>query len=322
MNDRFDQTARFTARLDPEGFLAWLLPGFADHLRFERWLDTRTAPLPGQPNQTADTLGELTALHRVEAPWMLLLECQTEPDPKMFGRLLVQLGKFWLEHIPDGLPGSRYQLASAVVNLTGTAESLPASRDFPFPLEDVRVCLAAKEKHLATENAADTLDSIARGETAASILAFIPLMTGGGEEGIIQRWLEIAGAVPDHRRRDELGSLALTMAELKPWFGEWKKALKEWNMRESTVIQGWIDQGIEKGISQGIEKGREEGIEKGIEKGRVQTLRQTLRALLTKRFGKVPAKVLRRIGAVTDPDRLEKAVVGVLDVARAEDLIL
>jgi hypothetical protein len=135
-----------------------------------------------------------------------------------------------------------------------------------------------------------------------SILAFIPLMTGGGEEGIIQRWLEIAGAVPDHRRRDDLGILALTMAELKPWFGEWQKALKEWNMRESTVVQGYIEQGIEK--------------------GRLQTLRQTLRSLLAKRFGKVPAKVVRRIGAATDPAKLEKALEDILDVARPEDLTL
>jgi hypothetical protein len=162
MNDRFDQTARFTARFDPEGFLAWLVPGFAEHLRFERWLDTRTVPLPGEANQTADTLGELTELHRVEPPWLFLLECQTEPDPKMFGRLLVQLGNFWLEHVPDGLPGSRYQLAAGVVNLTGTAESLPASRDFPFPLEDIRVCLAAKEKHLATEIAKATREAQCR----------------------------------------------------------------------------------------------------------------------------------------------------------------
>ena len=26
--DRFDQTARYTARFDPEGFLAWLFLGF------------------------------------------------------------------------------------------------------------------------------------------------------------------------------------------------------------------------------------------------------------------------------------------------------
>jgi hypothetical protein len=304
--DRFDQTARFTARFDPEGFLAWLLPGFGEQLRFERWLDTRTAPKPGETNQTADTLAELTTPGRVESPWLFLLEFQTEPDPIMFGRLLAQLGKSWIEHVPDDLPGSRYQLAAAVVNLTGTTESLPASRSFVFPVRGREVRLDLEERHLATESAGETLDAIARGAASKSILAFVPLMTGGGEEGIIRRWLEVATTEPDHRRRGDLGVLTRTMAELKPWLGEWQKALKGWNMRESTFVQGWID------------LGREEGKDEG----KLQTLRQTLRALLKKRFGKVPAKVLRRIEAATDPDKLEKAFLQGIDIARAEDLPL
>ena len=310
MSDRFDQTARYVARFDPEGFLAWLFPGFAAHLRFERWLDTRTAPMPGLPNQTADTVAELFALHKIQPPWLLLLEFQTEPDPEMFGRLLEQLGKSWREHRPDDLPGSRYQLVAAVVNLTGTAESLPASRQFTFPLDDMGLSLVVKERYLATESAAATLDAIARGDTAMSILAFIPLMTGGGDAGIIKRWLEIAGAEPNHRRRGDLGSLALTMAELKPWFGEWQKALKEWNMRESTVINAWIDEG------------RAKGIDEGKDKGRVETLQQTLRILLTKRFGPVSVEVLRRIDATTDPAKLDRAFTLAFDVVRPEDLAL
>ena len=300
--DRFDQTARYIVRIDPEGFLGWLFPGFAQHMHFERWLDTRTAPMPNQPNQTADTVGELIALHVIEPPWLMLLEFQTEPDPEMFGRLLEQLGKFWREHRPDALPGSRYQLVAAVVNLTGTLESLPASRQFTFPLRNCSLGLAAEERHLATESAATTLDAIASGETAKSILALIPLMTGGGEPGIIQRWLDIANTEPDHRKRDGLGHLALAMAELKPWFGEWQKALKEWNMRESTVIQGWID--------------------RGIDRGRIQTLRDNLRTTLTVRFGTVSSEILRRIDESTDFGQLHRAFEQALVIARPEDLPL
>ena len=300
--DRFDQTARYLARIDPEGFLGWLYPGFARHMHFERWLDTRTAPMPNQPNQTADTVGELIALHVIEPPWLMLLEFQTEPDPEMFGRLLEQLGKFWREHRPDALPGSRYQLVAAVVNLTGTLESLPASRQFTFPLRNCSLGLAAEERHLATESAATTLDAIASGETAKSILALIPLMTGGGEPGIIQRWLDIANTEPDHRKRDGLGHLALAMAELKPWFGEWQKALKEWTMRESTVIQGWID--------------------RGIDRGRIEQARRTLNNLLVKRFGAVSPAIIQRIDATTDLTILEQATQVVFDVASLDALPL
>ena len=239
-----------------------------------------------------------------------MLEFQAEPDPEMFGRLLGQLGKFWREHRPDSLPGSRYQLVAAVVNLTGTPESLPASRLFTFPLRSLSLGLAAEERHLATESADATLDAIARGETAKSILAFIPLMTGGGESGNIQRWLDIASAEPDHRRRDDLGNLALVMAELKPWFGEWQKALKEWNMRESTFINGWIDEG------------RDEGRVKGRDEGRIQQAKGMLRTLLAKRFTVISEDVLRRIDAVTDPAALDRAFVQAFDVASPEDLPL
>ena len=294
--DRFDQSARFVARFDPEGFLAWLVPGFGKHLRFRRWLDTRTAPAPGQPNQTADTVAELVSLHRVESPWLLLLEMQTEPDPEMFGRLLGQLGKFWREHQPDDLPGSSYQLLAAVVNLTGTKESLPASRSFAFPLEGLGLGLAVKERYLAEESAKATLDTIAAGATARSLLALIPLMTGGGEKDIIKRWLEVAATEPDHRRRGDLGILALTMAELKPWYGKWQKALKEWNMRESTVVQEWID------------------------KGKAENLRENLRRTLTTRFGAVSVELLRRIDASTDFGQLDRAFDQALTVTRLEDL--
>ena len=181
-------------------------------------------------------------------------------------------------------------------------ESLPASRLFTFPLRNLSLGLVAEERLLASESADATLEAIARGETAKSILAFIPLMTGGGEPGIIQRWIDIAGAVPDHRKRDGLGHLALAMAELKPWFGEWQKALKEWNLRESTVIQGWID--------------------RGIDRGKVENIRDNLRTTLTVRFGTVPTEVLRRIDESTDFGQLDRAFEQVLVVARPEDLPL
>ena len=38
--------------------------------------------------------------------------------------------------LADELPGSRYQLAAGVINLTGTRGSLPASREFVLPGPD------------------------------------------------------------------------------------------------------------------------------------------------------------------------------------------
>src|SRR5262245_24974487 len=121
--NRFDQTSRFVAHLDAVGFFAWLVGDFEKHLRFGRWLQTQTNPPPGEPESIADTIAELFELARAAAPWLYLVERQTEPDPDMFGRLLVELGQLWQKHRPDPNPGSRYQLAASVINLTGTRTS-------------------------------------------------------------------------------------------------------------------------------------------------------------------------------------------------------
>lgn len=56
----FDQAARFAVKIDPAGFLHWLLPGLDPDLLFTRWLETQTIPFPGQPDRRCDTVAELT----------------------------------------------------------------------------------------------------------------------------------------------------------------------------------------------------------------------------------------------------------------------
>ena len=41
---QFDQAARYVAKLDPPGFLRWLLSSLDPGLAFRGWLDTRTLP--------------------------------------------------------------------------------------------------------------------------------------------------------------------------------------------------------------------------------------------------------------------------------------
>ena len=73
-------------------------------------------------------------------------------------------------------------------------------------------------------------------------------------------------------------------------------------MRESTVIQGWID--------------------RGIDRGKIETLRDNLRTTLTVRFGTVSPEILRRIDESTDFVHLDRAFKQALVVARPEDLPL
>ena len=86
------------------------------------------------------------------------MEFQTEPDPDMFGRMMKQCGDLWMELRPDENPGSRYQVAAGVVNLTGGETSVPASRVYVLPTpDDVMVGMKMKERVLATESADATL---------------------------------------------------------------------------------------------------------------------------------------------------------------------
>src|SRR5262249_2379822 len=124
----FDQSGRRIAVMEPPGFIGWLLTDFAARLRFRRWLQTRTPPNPGPPAQIGDTVAHPQQPGRPAPPWLFPVEFQTEPDPLRFGRMMKECGDLWMELKPDPDPGSRYQVAAGVVNLTGGETSTPASR--------------------------------------------------------------------------------------------------------------------------------------------------------------------------------------------------
>jgi len=285
-------------RLDPVGFFTWLLTNFAVVLRFVRWLDTRTTPRPGGREPTADTVAELQALQEPGPPWLFPVEFQTEPDPDMFGRLLVQLGNSWQQLRPDPEPGSRYQLGAAVVNLTGSSKSAPASRVYQLPGDDLMCGGRFRERHLAEESVDATLTRIENKELSRVLLVFVPVMQGAGEDAIIQRWLDVASQEADSRLRAEYASLAKVLVDLKEWAGTWKQALKEWNMRESPTVNEWKQE------------------------GEVEGLRRTLRRLLERRFGPLPQELLERIAAISELDRLDRALDQVQQITKLEDLSL
>jgi hypothetical protein len=99
MND-FDLASRRLAKSAPVEFFQWLLTSFSTYLRFNRWEDTRTIPFPGNPERTGDTVAVLEEIQTPGPPWIMPVEFQIEPDPQMFGRMLVFLGLIWQENGP------------------------------------------------------------------------------------------------------------------------------------------------------------------------------------------------------------------------------
>lgn len=245
--NRFDQACRYAAKLDAAGFLCWLLREDAADLRFRTWLDTRTLPFPGDPERTCDTVAWLAdADPAVE--WAVPVEFALEPAGEFFGRLLVYLGQLWLEIRPTQAGKERFSVGAAVVNLTGRGRT---SATMTLRHTGIRTGLEVVERNLCDEDAAALLDAVAGGEASRCLLSWIPLMHGGEEAGIIQRWIELASQETNSRLRGDYGGLALVFAEAAKRLPVWKEALKEWNVIESQQVLEWMAMGEAKGEVKG-----------------------------------------------------------------------
>lgn len=232
----YDQASRFLAKVDPSGMIGWLLGLPPSGFRFVRWLDTRGIAFPGEPDSVRDTVAHVEDVQRGQVPWAIVLEFQYQPDPLMFGRLLVYDGGVWLERKPTGLTGDRFELGAIMVNLTGRGN---AARRSEWPEAGLLTALIPREINLSQQDAALTLDGVEAGTIARVVLPFIPLMTGGDDPSIMQRWTVLASAEPDERRRGDYGGLALVFAELAQCRPAWKIALGGWNMVQSQQVLEW-----------------------------------------------------------------------------------
>jgi hypothetical protein len=290
MDNDFDAACRRLAKLSPVGVLTWLLSAFADYLRFARWLDTRSAALPGVPQGVRATLAELSELRSGRA-WALLLEFQAQPDPDMFGRLLVYLGTTWLEIHPDPLPGSRYGLAAAVINLTGTRQSMPASWDMTLPGPDgVRCLLQVRERYLQEEAALPLLQAIQAGEQARIVLPWIVVMQSDDLEEGIRLWLELWNGEPDERTRSETRALTRVFVELSAQPERWRQALEGLEVHRKSVF---------------LEGIRQQSRDEGRQEGQVRTIVQFLRV----KFGAgLPEDMVQTIEQTRDAARLDQWV--------------
>jgi hypothetical protein len=282
--NHFDQASRYAAKLDAIAFLRWLLDDLAGRYRFFRWLDARRLPFPGDPEGFCDTVAELDDSREPSPPWAVPIEFQTEPDSAMFGRFLMYLGQLWLERRPDKERDSRYQVAGIVVNLTGHGHS---SRDMTLGDTGLRTHLAILDCDLADKKAHLVLEGIAAGAIGRVVLPWIPLMRGGDESAIIERWKELALQEPDERRRAEYAGLALVFAEAADRRTVWKEALKEWNVKVSQQVLEWQAEARAQGAA--------------------DKQAESILRLLNLRFpGGVPADLAEGVRAVRDLGKLDR----------------
>jgi hypothetical protein len=240
----FGQASRFAAKLDPVGFWSWSLRLKQEQFAFRRWLDTRSIPFPGETDRTVNTVAWIDDPITNLTPWAVAAEFQIEPDPLMFGRLLVYLGDLWLAMKPDAERGSRFNLGAVVINLTGKGY---ASRRMEWPSAGLTTHLGVTERNMAHENADELLNGIESGNYSRGLLPWLPLMTGGDDQGIIDRWKSNALTEPNSRMRSEYGGLALIFADAAERRNVWTQALKGWNVKESSVVNEWLQEGRAEG---------------------------------------------------------------------------
>src|SRR5262249_16279260 len=189
---------------DAVEFIRWLLNLPADAFAFREWLDTRGLPFPGESDRVSDTVASLEDLARGGVPWVLAIEFQSQPDAKMFGRLLIYIGGLCLTYKPDSERGSRFQLGAAVVNLTGSGSS---SGEMVWIEAGIELRFQVRERNLESESAADLLTEIEAGKWSRCLLPWIPLMSGGNSTDTIDRWKTLADAEPNRLRKSEYAGL-------------------------------------------------------------------------------------------------------------------
>jgi hypothetical protein len=267
----FDSTSRYVARRSGAPLLLWFLSLPADVCRFVGWLQT-TLVVPGQPERVADTIAHVQRLDQGGAPWAVPVEFQSEPHPLMFGRLLVYEGLLWQLEKPTELTGDRFQLQTVLVHLTGSRR---VGQRMVWR-EGAGTSLEPIEWHLETLNAAEVLDQVARGLAPRAVLVWISLMQQGDEEGIIQRWLELANAETDVQWKADL-ALVLVFAELAGRREVWGRALEGYNVKESAVVNEW----------------KAEARAEGKAEGKAEAVCD----LLEERFGALPEEVRAKIRA-------------------------
>jgi hypothetical protein len=290
--NHFDQASRYLAKLDPLGFLHWLLEAGTARLPFRGWLDTRTIPFPGHPERVCDTVAELID-EAAFLYWALVIEFQTEPDAELFGRLLEYLGRLWRELRPTGYADQRFQVVAAVVNLTGSGAT---SREMTLPPR-LRTLLQVQEINLAEQEAAPLLTAIAAGHHSRALLPWIPLLRGGTQPGIIEHWQEIAATEPDARRRGDYAGLAIVLADLVDARPVWKKALEGWNVKQSAQVLEWQEEARKAGREEGEQHGEQRGEQRGLLRGKQEAILHLLQGRFHKRISKA---LINKISNTTD----------------------
>ena len=116
------------------------------------------------------------------------------------------------------------------------------------------------------------------------MLPWLPLMIGGDDRSIIERLKQIAETEPDSRLRSDYAGLAQVFADAADRKEIWVQSLKGWNVKESSVVNQWLQEGRAEGRAE----------------GRQLEIAAAVVAVLESRFNQVPADLIAAINATKE----------------------
>jgi len=279
----YDQAARFATQLNPEPVLRRLSAARPVALSFREWFDTRTLPVPGGTDRTADLIAALEDPTAPDSPWLVVFEFQAQPDADKLDTTLDIVGtlRTTVRHGDDRK--GKYRVVVAMVYLQGrSAETVL----------DMELSPGVGTRHapffwnVAEDDAVAAIEQVEVGIRSWSELFWVPLMNGGDDEAVVVRWRDVMmRMVAERDVRDAMVTVAFVFAELVRRNRTWERVMSEFAMTESPLVNSWI--------------------ERGIARGELRTQRQYLLELLEDRFpGMVPADVVRLVAEQEDRDLL------------------
>jgi hypothetical protein len=299
MND-YDKAGRYLIKRDPPGFFRWLLR--RPDVSFHAWIDARRHALPDQGDLTNDLVVAFRVGDAFEA---LCVELQAESEGGSAARLLLgYLPRLLTEPATaDSLPLTT--AGGIVVNLTGPPQP-DRIEHRPTLAPGCWLSGGIEQRTLRTEGAAATLAEIAAGNVSRWLLAWLPLMRGGADAGIIEGWkrevvVELSGT--DQRLLAELTRTFAGLAGCRP---VWQRGLEGW-----AVIK-----------SEYLEELREAVRTEAKAEGRAEELRAAVLDLGRQRFGKAATRKQKaRVQAIADLAHLQRIRNRLLIAPSWDDLL-
>src|SRR5688572_9955430 len=117
---QFDQAARSAADLEAEYLLARVTALAKLTLRFRRWFDPRSVPLPGGPERVADLVAVADDPEKPDVPWLLVHELQTRHEERKAEILLAEAAIFACDAVAADRRGGPFLVLPVFVYLSGT----------------------------------------------------------------------------------------------------------------------------------------------------------------------------------------------------------